>query len=139
MERYPKIITLSEKYNHIKLKKKTVSHREKLIKKIIEIFAKNQIKIDDEYVINLFSPNEPTFEITKDEHIDNNNNNNFNTTNCNQGIISEGINLDSKMNYSTKDVALLNETSSPPKGKRYKVKQFSEEDFEIITRKIICC
>jgi hypothetical protein len=131
LERYPKIITLSEKYNHIKLKKKNVSYREKLIKKSIEIFAKSQIKIDDEGVINLFFSNQLSFEITQDEH-----NNNMNSISYNQGIISEGMNLESKMNSYSKDAALLNEESFPPKGKRYKVKPFNEEDFEIIMRKI---
>lgn len=130
MERYPKIIILSEKYNHIKLKKKNVSYREKLIKKSIEIFAKNQIKIDDEGVINLFFSNQHSFEITQDEH-----NNNMNSISYNQGIISEGMNLESKMNSYSKDAALFEE-SFPPKGKRYKVKPFNEEDFEIIMRKI---
>lgn len=133
VERFPKIMTLSEKYNHLKLKKKNTSHKEKLIKRVVDLFAKHQRVITNEDVVKEFLTMEPTFEVIKDEY------NNSNSMNNNNNIpMQEQINKNDQMVLLDKNEDFVNIEISPPKGKKYKVKQFNEEDFEIIIKEIIC-
>ena len=125
VERCPKIMMLSEKYNHLKLKKKNTSHKEKLIKRVIDLFAKHQRIITNEDVVKEFLTVEPTFEVIKDDY----NNNNH---------MQEQINQKEQIVLLDKNEDFVNIEMSPPKGKRYKVKQFNEEDFEITIRDIVC-
>lgn len=131
VEKFPKIMTLSEKYTHLKLKKKNTSHKEKLIKRVVDLFAKHQRVITNEDVVKEFLTMEPTFEVIKDEY------NNSNSMNNNIPI-QEQINKQDQMVLLDKNEDFVNIEISPPKGKRYKVKQFNEEDFEIIIKEIIC-